>query len=426
MVNIHKQRRMLYQVVAILLLLTTCLQAQYLHPEDFGARALTDPRGGDIILAKQNSAAFAKMLKSVEGPASYGGNAQYALSIWLDGWYPICEEIRVAQIGVHITGKGPNYSGSGLKWIGPGREDQSVIHFCESDSSRLTSFGIWGNRELAKPMLAAIRASYSPQFGGSQRDIRIEQVTVNDPGNHSWQPGVNNAFDAALLEGGPDSINGNNDFFVVDHLMAHGCRAGIRVDHSQAVQWTIDNYKSSCDVMYESRQGGSFIGRNWWPLSRTKTVISCTGTRNDNLHIDLSGFDCEYMQSDALVDVSSSISGRLAGRALQTSGTKVDRDFYLLRMRDYAACRFVFQDLLLLTSSAYGPGKVRHCVQLGPDAYSNVDYRLAFESCHFTESVSLLQNAGWVPRRVHLRVDEKRVVVVDTKIKDPTISELTK
>jgi hypothetical protein len=369
----------------------------------------------------------------VEGPATYGGKTQYTLSIWLDGWYPICEEIRAAQIGIQLTGKGPAYNGSGLKWIGDGTRTESMIHLSQSDFSKIDGVGFIAppQKDPAKRLLSAIRTSCQTNYS-PQRRLRFEDFQVSDNlGYFGIQSDVYDyAFVAGVLSGWDGSKNSNDDFFVLDNFNIGFCESAIRVTNNQAVQWSITNFGSyGCDYMYYSDHGGSFLGRNWYPNSQLrKSVIHCAGYPWDSLHVDLTGFSCEHMQCESLVSATSSLSGHVQGLYAQASSTDKPRDFYWLKLDNHASCQFSFRDLVGGTTNYYGTEPVRHVVKLGPHVTSKVDYKLSFDDCRGVEELVQLAQPkapkSW--RTIDLTVNGRRVDVDDTKDEYTPIGKLLK
>lgn len=401
-----------------------------IYPEAWGAHPVMDPRGGDYELAKSNSMAFAAMLNDIAGP--YGDHRFFAASVFLSGWYPICEEIRVSRFTLDLQGKGPAFGASGLKWIGPTRSEQSMIHFTESDFSRISRVGLLGQltSDPDSRLLAAIRTSWQPGTG-PQRRLRFEDLVINDVVGYHEQPGQGYAFKAGILSGGPGSMNGNDDFFVVDNVNIGMCESAIRVTNSMAVQWSIENFGAyNCDYMYYSDMGGSVLGRNWYPNSFIeRSVFHCAGPIHESLHIDVTGFDCEHMRCESLISATSSLTGQLQGRFIHAAALAEPRDFYWLKLKNHCNGHFVFRDLVGSTSHHYGNAPLRHLVQLGPHLTSDVNYSLAFDNCRGIEDlVSLWQpgHDGESHRTVELAVNGKRRLVKKTQSEFTTVGELVR
>ena len=392
-----------------------------IYPESYGAKALPDPRGGDLELAKKNSRAFASMLDNIKGPASYGGSTKFVAPVFLTGWYPIAEEWRVCQRGLQLTGKGPVYGGSGLKWFGDGSRTEAMVHLSESDFSKIEGVGFIAPRQSdpAKRLLAAIRTSCT--VGSPQRAIRIQDVQVSDNIGYFGEPGVdeNYSFVAGVLSGGDGSLNANDDFFVIDSLTVGMAESAMRVTNSMAVQWTVNNFRSySCDYMYYSDNGGSFLGRNWYPNSYLrKSVIHHGGPIHEVLHCDLTGFDCEHMKCESFISSTGGLSGQVQGRFLHAAQLDQPRDFYWLKLENHSRCRFAFRDLIGGTSNYYGNAPLRHVVQLGPHVSSKIDYKLSFDNCEAAETmVHLWQPSYGGPshRTIDLSVNGRRGIVTNT------------
>lgn len=387
-----------------------------IHPEKWGAKAVRDPRGGSHELAKDNSRAFAAMLSELRGV--FGDSRFISAIIAISGWYPICEELKFFRCGIKLLGKCPAYGGSGFKWIGPTKPDESMIHISGSDFFTIDSVGFYGQQTFDKSqrMLSAIRTSWQQGTTDPQRRLRFENININDSTGHfgEWPRGY--PFVSGIFAGGPGSTDGNDDFFVINNINIGFVESGIKVAYPQAVQWTIDNYGCfHSDCMYHSERGGSFVGRNWYPQSYIHdSVIACSGGIHEVLHVDLHGFSSEHLRAKSLVSVSSSLTGQIQGHMLQASGLSEGRNFWLLDVQNHCRAIFSFQDLHLSTTQLYGASPVRMAMRFGPDSLAGLDYRANFRNCRFEAPVYLSQKAGPARNRIEICVDERRTMIRGT------------
>lgn len=359
----------------------------FLVPEKWGAKSLLDPRRGDYSLAKRNSAAFRKMFADLVG--AYGKERKTA-TVFLSGWYPICEQLDIVKLHVHILGHSPTFAGSGFRWFGPTDPTQSMMYLRDAEFSCINRVGFVGPNE--GKLLSAIRLACIRKDGNVQRRIRIQDVIINDPiGAHEHRNP--RSFSAGVLGGGPGYTNWNNDFFIFDNLLVHSCDAAMQVDGDQAVGWQIDNFGSSqCDYMYLSTHGGHFEGNNWYPSKDTwKSVIHCSADIGRKLRFNLTGFHTEHLRANAMISSTAQLHGTIAGSMIQFSGLDEYRTAWLIDLQNHCRCHVTFRDLSIGRSTYLGKVLPKLGLRLGPHETSRVEYTVGFDNVMGAEAVELYQ-----------------------------------
>lgn len=341
-----------------------------IRPETWGAKPVLDPRQGDYALAQHNSDSFERMFADLRGV--YGENGRYGASVFLGGWFPVCRQINVIQAGVSFYGHNPTFFGSGLKWIGPARKDQSMIFFADADFSSVEKVGFLGPKR--GKMQAAIRAAWIPQFSGTQRRLAFRDIAINNPEGHFGYP-LPRSFESGFLSGGPGDANGNNDFFAFDNVQIANCDAAITCDGTQHVCWSVNNFGAMhCDYMYHSIQGGQVFGSNWYASKDIyKSVLHCSGPISNVFDLQVRDMSMEHLRADAFLSSTASVRAVLSGNQLQCSSLETgDRDFKVVDIRNRCGVDITLQNFAVSKTNFLDPSG-RHSVRMVLDTGQNLD-----------------------------------------------------
>jgi hypothetical protein len=243
--------------------------------EWWGGKPMTDLRTPVISASNIDSTnAWKRMLAS--GTAWYGGGFvnRYALTIIPLGWYAITDELVIDNFYVNIQGKNPSFGGTGFCYAGTPDATKSILHILGSQFSRIDNMGFVATKstDASTRMLAAIRTNLrtTAPAPDTQRKINLRNILIGDLGQWIY-PGTGLMFQNGLLDGGPSSTNGNDDFYEIENIYIDGSYTGIQQTQSQAVNWNVRNYQfgGGC-VMFSSTGGGNLYGQNWYARVQLK------------------------------------------------------------------------------------------------------------------------------------------------------------
>lgn len=177
--------------------------------------------------------------------------------------------------------------------------ETSMFHVSGCDFAKVQRVGFYGRKTLNEDerLLAGIRLSWWP--GTSvQRRHRYEDIIINDGTGYEsdWREGFGSTY--GVLQGGPHSGDGNNDFHQFDNIVIANVDHGIRIEQAQAVDWQINNYGFGYgNVMFSQKVDCIWYGKGWYAASDTwEGVIKLEGSISTVASINLDNFSCEHLR----------------------------------------------------------------------------------------------------------------------------------
>lgn len=237
-----------------------------IHPEHFGAIALSDPRTG----TEDSTAALQKMFRSVKGNSipQYSTLSYDSATFRFNGIYGVSDEILVPSGAHTIIGNGPCFTGSGLKWVGTvttANATKSLLRLLGPQYAYVEGLvGIGAPTSDATKRLYAIFAVQtsgsvpSPFFSEHARNTTFHRCVAGD------EVGVFNLGGAPHAQHGfvVDGTNANGDFGCFDNCAAIRTDYGFTITNQQNVYWTLRNCKAG------------FVGSGLWAKSGTEIHLA--------------------------------------------------------------------------------------------------------------------------------------------------------
>jgi hypothetical protein len=221
-------------------------------------------------------------------------------------------------------------------------DETSILHITSCDNSIIENFGVYGVPTLStdERLLSGIRFSWWP--GTSvQRRIKIDNCYINDGTGYNQDTREGLATRYGILQGGPHSQDGNNDFHQINDLLVFKADRGIRIEQAQAVDWQINNYGFGFgNVMMSTKLDAIWYGKGWYAASDTwEGVIECEGMISNVAKFSLTDFSCEHLRGFYLLHSSGiNIVAQLSGTFIQpVSGLQYRTISVALDGSDYIA-----------------------------------------------------------------------------------------
>jgi hypothetical protein len=221
-------------------------------------------------------------------------------------------------------------------------EEASILHMSACDYSEILDLGIYAKPTLdeTERLLSGIRFSWWP--GTSvQRRITVKNVMINDGIGYNQESRDGYLTKYGILQGGPHSLDGNNDFHQIDNILIFKCDHGIRIEQAQAVDWQITNYGFGYgNVMMSTKLDAIWYGKGWYAASDTwEGVIRCEGSNSNVTKFILDDFSCEHLRGHYFIHTEgSNVVASVSGTFIQpTENLQWRRIGVILDGSDYIA-----------------------------------------------------------------------------------------
>lgn len=225
--------------------------------------------------------------------------------------------ISSSQVTVAET---QNVAAGTIRYFRPATET-SILHITACDNSVIENVGLYGKPTLvdSERILACLRFSWWPGTN-VQRRIQVRNVYLNGHTDYGVETREGFLSEYGLLQGGPHSQDGNNDFHQIDNLLVGLCNHGIRIEQAQAVDWQINDYGFGYgNVMLSCKVDCIWYGKGWYAASDTwEGVLLFEGDINTVSHFKLDNFSCEHLRGHYLIrTLGSNVFGRVSGTFIQ-------------------------------------------------------------------------------------------------------------